>query len=605
MDPRTARDSSSTFGRSTTSRNEKKTTHTKTCFVYQQYGRVVPPQCTLDVSATSYTCVGAMEVGVSFQVTVPGITNDTVTAFVRSSTDLELSDNRVSCKLGQLVVPVNVGERLSLYQFSAALNGASFRWSVLNTSVAWLVQCPQLSSSGDSFVQLGWADAPFGAPEQAGTWIGGSASVVTAPIVQWTGSYNDSRTGVATQGGVLSANGTFFMWGERQFGSTESLMFTIGCPVPIASARYESSVQGARLQTINVNMRAGSLVSARPASITAHATLMTVAWFAGLVVVLMVMHFAPKRPMLALIVLSVSTVLAIVGFAIGVSMSATAFSLSTSRSMGAHGIIGLISFIWLLLHCVLSVLSAAFKFPWLHVLEVVSCVVLLAFGIVAAFLGIYDWSVSEGWYGLLGGWLGLVVLAFVALVLLRRFKERRGAVPKLRQYFAKSASPIPITAAETTFVSLSSSSSPPPVVEAKELSDVADASAVGESDKAVVPVIDASQLVVSDPQSSQDVSPPMVVQVATSAESPVLDKSPIIAESSFIESPVVVEAPPPVVVVGADESRVSSDKVVEARAQVSFDNVLDEEQRDVVMQDQDLQGAALADTEESKDDDAM
>jgi len=332
---------------------------------------------------------------------------------------------------------------------------------------------------------------------------------------------------------------------------------------------------------------------------------MTVAWFAGLVVVLMVMHFAPKRPMLALIVLSVSTVLAIVGFAIGVSMSATAFSLSTSRSMGAHGIIGLIAFIWLLLHCVLSVLSAAFKYPWLHMLEVVSCVVLLAFGIVAAFLGIYDWSVSEGWYGLLGGWLGLVVLAFVALVLLRRFKERRGSVPKLRQYFAKSASPIPITAAETTFVSLSSSSSPPPVVEAKELSVVADASAVGESDKAVVPVIDASQLVVSDPQSSQDVSPPILVQVAASAESPVLDKSPIIAESSFIESPVVVEAPPPVVVVGADESRVSSDKVVEARAQVSFDNVLDEEQRDVVMQDQDLQGAALADTEESKDDDAM
>ncbi len=375
---------------------------------------------------------------------VPGVTNDTVTASVRSASDPELSDNQRSCKLGQLVVPVNANERLVRYDAVSLLsNNIIFRWSVVNGSViSWLVQCtPTESLPLGAFVQLGWAAAPFGAPENNGSWIGGNASLVTTPVRAWTGAYSAGSTGQETQGAVLFVNDSYFMWGLRSFGEdTESLMITVGCPTPAVRtlARWSTVLPGVTLVTANMNLRAGSVVTALPSSVTAHAVLMTVAWFAGLVLMLFLMMFAEKFSFLPLVVLLVSAALAIAGFVIGIIMSPILFSASASRSMGAHGIIGLIAFIWLLLQCILSIIVVLLKRSMLRTLELVSGCILLVLGVISAFLGVYDWSVNPGWYGLLAGWLGLMIIVAVIVFLLLRMKAKRGSVPQLRQYFNKS-----------------------------------------------------------------------------------------------------------------------------------------------------------------------
>jgi hypothetical protein len=106
-------------------------------------------------------------------------------------------------------------------------------------------------------------------------------------------------------------------------------------------------------------------------------------------------------------------------------------------SRGAHQILGIITFAWVIVQGVLGVASkivwetefersaimpAPRFFP--NTVHAISgyCIPILGFATV--FLGILDWGINRAWMGLWGGWIGVIVVAFVVAEVLRRRREK-------------------------------------------------------------------------------------------------------------------------------------------------------------------------------------
>ncbi len=411
------------------------------------------------------TCTGSLALGESLSLKVAGSSNETVVATVSSPTDPSRESNARTCKLGVLVVEETP---LASYFFTRSLSAtSSLSWSLANgTQLQWLVTCNNTSPSSTALL-LGTAAAPYGTPLSGGSWITGNS--VSGVLLAWIGAHSNS-TGASFRSGVARRSGSsLLMWGMTD-GLNGQAMVTVMCPsvaTRLATERWAGSVAGFAAATANVDFASGYVVAADPALITAHAALMGVAWFVGVLAVLLAMRLTAQHPQRAWIVLvatGATTAVAIAGFVIGCVMSPVLWNMAGTRSLGAHGIIGLVAFILLLVEVCLAAAVVVFKGQSvLEAVELAVAAAVMVLGVVAAFLGIYDWGVSAGWYALLAGWLALAVLAAVALELRRRLSEKEQVAPKLEQYFAQSTASVSTPASLATTLDASPAPAAPAV----------------------------------------------------------------------------------------------------------------------------------------------
>jgi hypothetical protein len=362
-----------------------------------------------------------------------------------------------------------------IYSFSASFLNGDFRleWRVENDTFDGLIVVNQMNVTAG----LGFVQSLTGNPLVRGDWIVGT-DVVNDMWQQdnGPGPRDDILLGGTNDvvGNVCEFGGQKFVQFSRPLVTADiydvavltdrSMLLTavIADGAPFLNTR---SVQNARMlsgnaraQSIKINLGSGFVSDIDTAMIIAHAVLMCVAF--GLVFVLSIAigRYLPKRMSFwfylhaGCSILGVCVVVA--GFGVGVGMVANSivphFSLATP-SKGAHAILGLIAFIWVILQGLLGGLT---KVMWNREFHQTSTLptpkvfpdkihwysgyFLPVIGFVNVFLGLYDWGVPSGWMGLWGGWGAAVLVAFIVFEYTKRHQAKE-VENEVSQYYHNNA----------------------------------------------------------------------------------------------------------------------------------------------------------------------
>ena len=224
-------------------------------------------------------------------------------------------------------------------------------------------------------------------------------------------------------------------------------------------------------QTFTVNLGTGFAQNYKMDMLIAHAVLMATAFGVIFIMGIIFARYVP-RTLASWFILHagmqlLGLAMVVAGFAVSISMVTQSFvphfSLRTP-SRGAHAILGLIAFIWVVLQALNGIFtkiswdreyrsSAAIPKPKVFPDKVhwYSGFLLPLIGFVNVFLGIYDWGVDPAWMGLWGGWFGLVVILLVVLEVRKRFKDK-DKDSEISEYYEKSVALDKVPAREASVV---------------------------------------------------------------------------------------------------------------------------------------------------------
>ncbi len=334
---------------------------------------------------------------------------------------------------------------------AALMQGAiSLRWSVSDGFLHCEVRFPTMG-----WIGVGFQSDIFTDPLVHGDWIVGTAAVED----RWKRESDVVPELDTSMGGAANVEGEVFvvanqrgMRFRRQLSTGDKMDAVLSDAGLIRlSIMYSDSLTVSRntratvvSQTYSVNLGTGQVQTFNNSLVLVHAVLMAVAFGIVLVAGVAIGRFLPKNYVVWFAMHAITN-------ALGIAMVIAAFALAfvfvgnsgtdhfsfAVPSRGAHQILGVITFAWLVMQGVLGVAS---KIVWEREFERSAIVPEARFfpntlhrisgycvpvaGFVTVFLGLWDWGVHKGWMGLWGGWGALVIAVFIVAELLRRRREK-------------------------------------------------------------------------------------------------------------------------------------------------------------------------------------